>query len=277
VNGSCWPIAGWYLNLDVDFVGPHVKNRLTHDVPIGTITDTVHVPPAELDWTSAPRVELGYRFPEGYGAIVMAYRSLVSEGFSIIPGFDLDGSDGGVRSRLNLNVVDLDYSGRELSFGPLWDVQWKAGVRFASVYYDSRAEGFFLGQRSSNDFVGVGPHVGLDVWRYFGRPSAACPPRLAWFARVESAALFGRVKQAFEEVVALDDVLLLGGATTLHGSQTVPTVEFQTGLAWIPPLYRNLRLSVGYEYEVWWYLGELSGSHAELTSQGVFLRTEVRF
>src|SRR5208282_3982273 len=66
------PQPGWFTGLDLAVVGPHVKNRLTDTVQVGTRpTDTVHAPTADLDWTVAPDVELGYRLPAGFGAFAL--------------------------------------------------------------------------------------------------------------------------------------------------------------------------------------------------------------
>ena len=67
-----------------------------------------------------------------------------------------------LRSRLNLNVLDLDYSNREtsLNLGPLWDMKWRVGVRLSSIYYDAKAGNPVVAQRTANDFRGGGPQSG---------------------------------------------------------------------------------------------------------------------
>jgi hypothetical protein len=69
------PPPGWFTDLDIGIVDPHVKNRLLNTVTIfpGT-ADFVHVPSADLDWTVAPRFEVGYRLPSGFGEVVFGYR-----------------------------------------------------------------------------------------------------------------------------------------------------------------------------------------------------------
>ncbi len=261
---------GWLLAVETGAVVPHVKNRLTGQVPVGADIVTVHVPTGELDWTGPTRIELGYRFPEGFGELLVSYRSLVSESFGWIGNFDPFGDSAFRRSRLNVIEVAVDYASREYALGPGWDMKWKAGVRFASVYFDARAVAPVLEERISNDYWGVGPELGLDLRRCLSLPG------LAWFGRLEGAALLGKIKQGFEEDV-IRDGSLLGGAQTVRGNQGVPVLRVQTGLCWTPPRYPRVCLSTGYEYEMWWYIGQAGDSSAELWDQGVFFRAELNF
>src|SRR5262245_54122206 len=58
------PPPGWYGNVEVGFLGVHLKNRLLdHLIITDTRTDAVQVRGAPLDWTAAPRFEVGYRVP----------------------------------------------------------------------------------------------------------------------------------------------------------------------------------------------------------------------
>src|SRR5438270_10004503 len=62
------PPPGWFLGLELDVVGAHIKNRLQAPVTVdGTTIDPLHLPTADMDWTGAPRIELGYRFDQGWG------------------------------------------------------------------------------------------------------------------------------------------------------------------------------------------------------------------
>src|SRR5437870_2176455 len=50
------PAPGWFTDIELAILGPHVKNRLTDLVRLGIrMPDTIHVPSADLDWTVAPR------------------------------------------------------------------------------------------------------------------------------------------------------------------------------------------------------------------------------
>ena len=174
-------------------------------------------------------------------------------------------------SRLDVNVIDLEYASREFALGPNWDMKWKVGARLASVFFDSKAVGQYIEQRSSNDFLGAGPHVGLDLWRSL--------PVRQWslFTRLEGLALLGDIKQNFEESVAFGSSYG-SGTSTARQDQAIPELDLQAGLAWTPCWSeRWLRFAVGYEFEQWWYLGQVGGNHAELQTQGVFLRGEWSF
>jgi hypothetical protein len=264
---------GWFAGIEVDIVGAHIKNRLVGPVSSAIFSDVVRLPGAELDWVGSPRVELGYRLPQGAGAIVLCYHSLVTDGLGVLPGFDLDGSDGVVRSRLNLNSFDIDYASQEYSLLPYWDMRWKAGVRIAGVFFDSLGLGQFREQRSSNNFVGAGPHIGLELQRYLHVPG------LAAYGRLDAAVVIGEIDQSFEEQFVQSDGTVVGAASRFSQTQAVPVVHFQAGLTWSPPgTYHWLRFSGGYELENWWYLGQLgSMSRAELTTQGIFLRAQWDF
>jgi len=245
---------GLFGALESDIVGVHFKNRLTAPVDINGITDTVHVPGAVLDWTGAPRLELGYRFPQGLGEFLVSYRLLATEGTGTVPHFDVDDTDGFLRSRLNVNVIDFDYACNENALGPCWDMKWRAGVRWASVYYDSQVAGPFLFQSVKNDFLGAGPHLGVDLRGH--TPMLG----LELFARLESAAIIGQIR----------------GETSVRHTQVAPVINFQAGLNWTPNGSR-LRFSGGYQFEYWWYLGHAGDSRAELSDQGVFLRAEFHY
>src|SRR5262249_18005897 len=160
-----------------------------------------------------PRFELGYRFPQGCGELLVSYRFLSTEGSDTLSSFDLDGSEGLLRSRLSLDVVDIDYASREYCLDSHWGMKWRVGVRIADVVFASRADGLFIEQRTSNDFVGAGPHVGLDLWRSLPVPG------LALFGKVEGAFPVGEITQGFEEKFILDDDSLTGGATRVRQTQ----------------------------------------------------------
>src|SRR5262249_16495310 len=143
-----------------------VKNRLFAPLTFpGGATTEAHLLGAELDWTGSPRLTLGYRMGEGAGEFLVSYRSLVTEGEANT--FDDNGDTGLLQSRLNLNQVDLDYGNYERALVPRWDMEWRVGLRVATVYYDTRANltlvrpfpdmpGLFEAQ-TSNNFWGLGP------------------------------------------------------------------------------------------------------------------------
>src|SRR5207253_2591637 len=104
-------LPGWFGQVDVGYLAPHLKNELINTVTFADgSTTTVGLPAARLDWTVSPRFEVGYRLPTGFGGISLSYRFLVAEGTDFIAG--LDGS-AVLKSRLDFHVADLDWSSRE--------------------------------------------------------------------------------------------------------------------------------------------------------------------
>jgi hypothetical protein len=263
---------GLFAALEADIVGAHFKDRLIAPVALNGLTRQLHVPGASLDWTGAPRLEVGYRLPQGTGELLVSYRLLATEGTGIVPNFDVGGAGGLLKSRLNLNVIDFDYAGHACFLGPNWDLQWKVGVRWASVFYDTRAGGPFLVQYVKNDFIGAGPHLGFDLRRQF--PEV---PGLEWFTQLESAAVIGDTRQRFEESLGVGNTILVSGSTAARSTEVAPVINFQTGLSWTPNCNHHLRFSGGYQLEYWWDLGHAGSSRGELSDQGLFFRAEFRY
>jgi hypothetical protein len=276
------PPPGWFTDVEVGLVGAHVKNRVSGMVQVGTAPpNTVDLPSAELDWTVAPRFEVGYRLPSGFGEFCVAYRFLATDGTGVTPGND---APAAFRSRLDLNLVDVDYASREISLWPHCDMKWRFGLRWADVYFDSRADEPFAAaaagsgifeMRTSNNFWGVGPHAGLELGHCFTESGLAV---VGW---VDAAILLGRIRQNFFEASTTlgPGGQLLSGNTRLSVSQDVPTVNTFAGLRWQPPSYPNSYLFLGFQYEYWWNVGRNSSTTArgELSDQGILLRAEVNF
>jgi hypothetical protein len=268
---------GLFAGIEADLVWPHIKNRVTGPVTIDGITDTLHLPTASLEFTGSPLFILGYRLAPGFGEFTARYRSLVTEGSRNIDNFDIVG-EGFLKSRLNVNVVDLDYGSQEIPLvtdapGQLWDLKFDVGARIAGVYFDSTASGFALRQQTSNNFFGAGPHAALEVYRYLPDFNG-----LALYGKVDSAVVIGRVHQHFRESFTDDGVTVLSGSDSQSGTQAVPVLGIEAGLSWTPRYARRwLRFTGGYIFEQWWNIGTVGGSTADLTYQGLFLRTELHF
>ncbi|MBY0523385.1 MAG: hypothetical protein K2R98_08295 [Gemmataceae bacterium] len=264
------PAPGFYAAFELGILKPHVKFALQAPVDVPVFgRDVVHLPYPALDWTGSPRIELGYRFPEAFGELLLTYRSLNSEGTGTLVNFDGFGP-GILTSRLDLHSVDLDYAQREFGLGPSWDMKWRIGVRLASVYFDSKAGGLVGEQRATNHFLGAGPQAGLGLTRELGMGGFSA------FGRFEAAALFGRIGQGFEETFAFSNAAF-GGATRVSETQVVPVAQAELGLSWVPMKKAPLRFACGYQYEAWWLAGRTSDSRADLWMQGVFLRVEWKY
>lgn len=268
----CGPAPGFTAALEFGILVPHLKNALTSPVVAnpGGFIDFVNPPTSELDATVAPRITLGWRLRDGLGAILVSYRNLESEGTTLIPGYDLVG-DGFARSRLNLNFVDVAYSTREKPLGALWGLRWEVGTRFLAGYFDSQTQGIALGQQSSNHFVGAGPQIALDLTREI--PNTG----FALFARTDAAEILGHVTQRFSETIGDPAAPMQFGGFSQSGSQAAPQLILQAGLSWLARPDGRYRVTVGYQWEQLWGLGNIGNSRGDVRAQGVFLRSEFNF
>jgi len=276
------PQPGWFAELDLGVVVPHVKNRLRDMVQVGTaMPDIVQLPSTDLNWTVSPSVQLGYRLPSGFGAFAVGYRQFASDGTAAMQVPD---GPAILKNRLDVNIAELDYLSWELSLWPNCGMKWWFGLRLANIFFDGQlsepfaeaaaGSGIFA-THVSNHFLGGGPLYGLQLtkdWRETG---------ISLVARAEGATLLGRVQQDFLEFSTLPGPggALLIGETRRSNPQSVPTLNVFLGINWQPPRYSALLLSAGYEYEYWWSVGRLSTttSRGEMSNQGVLLKAEFRF
>jgi hypothetical protein len=270
------PACGCFGAFEGQLLKPHLKYRLTALMDFGAAgADVVQLPSAPLDWVVFPKLELGWRFPDGMGGFIMSYRPMQTRGDAELLGFGATGL-AALHTRLDSHVLDLDWASKEWTIAESLRVQWRIGARLASVYADSSAADGVVAERSSNFFCGLGPHGGLDL----------CQP-LPWsnatlFLRGEAAALGGDIHQAFEEIVVTPGGVI-GAGTAFRHTQAVPMISLQAGLSWTSAVFaaQSVSYSTGYAYEHWWYLGNVSGNIADnkagLWSQGVFFRGEWRY
>src|SRR5262249_1758653 len=146
-------------------------------VTLGGVTSRLALGSAKLDWTASPRVELGYRLPDGFGEFAIAYRFLGSDGSTTVTGpFVAPDGPATLTSRLAMHVADLDYASNELSICTWW-MKWHVGLRGAEIFFDSKADedpaiaaggsGVFE-RRMTNNYWGLGPHASLDLERRIG-------------------------------------------------------------------------------------------------------------
>ena len=258
---------GFFFNTELDFVKPAVKNRLNGVVtfPDGS-TDNVQVPQTSLDWTVAPRFELGYRFPDSFGDFSASYRFLISEGrgtaVNTFGAFD-------VRSRLDINQFDLDYSSAPYSPGPFWDLKWRVGARLADVFFDSRVSSGAFDQQASNNFIGAGPHFAFEAERRIG-----LLPGFAAFGSIDGGVLVGQIHQRFHDGGLQNDGAPFSADDTQQRTQSVPVLTLKAGFSYTPPRLEFVHFTTGYEFERWWDLARLGASKGEVTDQGIFLRAE---
>jgi hypothetical protein len=261
------------LTTEVAVIHPVPRFRLTNDTPLPATGDTLTVPSASLSWTAAPWFDLAYRLPRSLGFLSINYRFLTTEGSDIAP---FGRGIGDLHSRLDLNLINLDYGTTPYAFAPRWDFQWRAGVQLADVWFDSTLRGDGLFQQASNSFRGAGPHVRMDLQRHL-----ECAPGLSLFGRLEGAGVLGRISQKFHEQIG--DT---AGFWEQNGIQFVPVLWVQAGCSYVPATNPHWEISLGYVYEHWWFVGQLgtdsnagvqSATRGEFDTQGVFLRCQVDF
>lgn len=286
--------AGFFSSFEAALLKPHITGHLAGDVLFPSIagfapfTDTVDLEAGRLDWTGSPRVEIGYRFGQGFGQVSAAYRSIISEGTDVINNFDILG--GAVqRSRLNLNSIDLDYGTTDIGLDhylpengpPTWGVRWWGGARLGSVWFDSQAQGSVLYQRVSNNIFGAGPHAGFESW-IVPCGGLAGVPGLGLFTRAEGAAVIGgnrftRQEQFVAGFPGLPPFQVTGSFTDTS-IQAVPVLSVDAGFSWDPPYtHHPLHFTLGYHFEGWWYLASTDTVDARLLLQGVFVRCQMGF
>ena len=263
---------GTVAALDVGAIVPHIKNGLQAPVTLTNgVVDTVHLPSADLNVQPMPKVELGYRWGEATGELLLSYRFITAENTQGVSSAELPsfapGGGAVLRSRLNLSVIDGDYASYEPSLGPIWDMKWRVGGRALIFFADSQAADRLLAERTSNHFWGIGPHATLDLRRWIGKSG------LALFGRIDSSVPIGRITQSFSETTAATM-----GTTRLAQNEVMLTLAFQAGLAWSPNRCSRFRVTGGYYYEHFWDLGTIGvtagSSHEELWIQGGFIRAE---
>ncbi|HVS38606.1 MAG TPA: Lpg1974 family pore-forming outer membrane protein [Gemmataceae bacterium] len=276
-----FPPPGWFADADMLITRPVVLNHLTNASIAGGAPDVVSLPSAPMDWTVAPRFEVGYTLPSGFGSIGLAYRFFVDEGTGAVMGFD---APAVLKSRLDINTVDLDYISRELTPWPLWNLTWRFGFRTGWIYFDSQADEPFAAAaagsgvyelHTSDSFVGFGPHAGVLVDRGFQGTG------LSLYGKSDFWINLGRINQGFYEVTTTPTPTgPLTEATGVGSGQSVPVLDLEAGLHWQPPRLCYTEFFLGWQYEYWWNAGRFSGtpdSRGSLFDQGVLLQAAFHY
>jgi hypothetical protein len=273
------PRPGFYFNVETNVVFPHLRNQVIVPVTVSpTQTDTLQFPGNRLDPTISPRVEGGYRFPDGWGGLQLAYS------FEDTSGSNSGFSDPGPlaqHGRLTVNIVEFDYVSREFSLGPHWEMRWGIGAQAMSFFFDSAvtflnpgtAPGTVLSQTVASSTVPYGGHALLDLsWR-------APVPGLAVVGRLKIADSFGRIRQTGTEQLegpAGGGTVVLFRSTTAT-SVTVASGSAMFGLSYTVPGWNQSRFLLGYQYEVFFDIGRLNNGRGQLDNQALFLRAELNF
>jgi hypothetical protein len=266
------PEPGFYGSLELLLLWPHLHGTLGGSVPVQGSIDGFSVTNPPLNSTGSPVVEIGYRLGDGVGAVALSYRSTVIRGGFTVPNWDVLGT-GFESTRLNMNVVDLDYVSPAYAVVPFWDFAWRAGLRGAAIYYNDQVSGGFINVNASNNFLGIGPHATIEGARILD-----LIPGLALTSKLDGGVVIGQVSQSFDERLTFADGTLAGGASRVHNTEAAPMTIFQFGLAYTPPSWVNwARFGFGYQFEYWWDIGTGHGSRGDFFSNGLYFRGEFNF
>jgi hypothetical protein len=283
-----WGKPGWFTDVQVGVVHPHVFfGQMRHGVAIpGRNPVLVSPGAARFDWTAAPRLEIGYRFPSGFGAFSFSDRFFSATGTG--PFFGPAGSTTRT-SHIGVNYSDWDYISRTFtpwdSPGASWDLTWRGGIRLAETWITNRVDqpfaragathGLFIAG-DSNYTVGAGPHFGIQVQR------TARPSGLSFIMRLDIADTFTRVHQLFDasSTTLTPAGLPARGVATQRFWQQVPILNYQVGLGWDPPQYPQIHFYTGYVYEYWWQVAFQSNTEVtkgNFDNQGVVFQVRMEW
>jgi hypothetical protein len=279
--------VGWFYGVELQVLKPHVLPGLQRTVETlrPGITE-VALPSAPLNWTVAPRFFFGYRLPSGFGELKVDYRFLDTSGSG---GLLRPDGPSTLHSRLAFNMINLDYSSRELSLLPKWDMRWTVGAQILTMFYESQNSQSFALAAAGNDHVflarqfnnaaGAGPHVALELARHLGDSG------WAFYFRTDFASDFqgSHVNFAFLSTTPGPNGRPHFGETRLFGTNTTPVVSVKTGLTWQASPQSAVRLFLGYQYERFWALNRLpfSGNNPPSTGQvwdqGIVLQATISY
>jgi len=271
---------GWFTDVRLDVIHPQLFFGQMRQAVATPVRPVVVAPgAAQQSWTVAPRIEVGYRLPSGFGGFAFSDRFFSSSGTG--PFIGPAGSTTRT-TKLGVNYSDWDYFSREYTPWANWDMDWRFGVRLAETWSTSRVDlpfataaatnGVFV-NGLSNYTVGAGPHFGLALIRRFPQSG------LSFVAKADLANTFTRERQSFyaaTTTLSAAGVPLRGGYNQNFWQQ-VPILNYQVGLGWQPPSHPNFKIFVGYIYEFWWQIssnsninvGHNGGSRADFDNQGV--------
>lgn len=265
---------GPFGNADLGIMKPHLKVQLMTPLAIAPTGATIPVPVAPLDWCAVPQVTLGWRLCGGAGDIRLSYRLLASSGQASLPV--PEGGNGSVRSRLNVNTIDLDYvmpeflsEGAETAWWFLRDLRFGIGARGVTSFADSHVVGLQTEQQIATFFAGGGLRF-LTEWH-----KQLCYPGLNFYSRLAATFVVAPLRQSFNQITSINgvpqpDFFNVGLEHTGIGIGAI-----EAGFSWTPPhLERRLRLTTAYSWERWWDFGQSNDATSELTLQGLILRAE---
>jgi len=279
---------GWFSDVQLGVIHPQIFfGQMKHSVttPLGR---SVLVAPgaAQQPWTVAPRLEVGYRLPSGFGGFSFSDRFFSTSGTG--PFIGPAGSTTRT-TQLGVNYSDWDYNSREYTPWANWEMEWRAGIRLAETWINTRVDEPFakaaagtgvFAAGDSNYTVGAGPHFGVELDRRVPQSG------LLFVAKLDIANTFTRERQLFAaSTTTLSPTgVPVRGVYTQNFWQQVPILNYQVGVGWQPPRYPNVKLFVGYVYEFWWQVASNSnitplngGTRGFFDNQGLVFQAGVNW
>jgi hypothetical protein len=287
---------GWFTDYRFDIIHPHLFFGMVRSGVVAPNGQFALVAPgaANLNWTVAPRLEIGYRLPSGFGAFAFSDRFFQTGGAGPFSG------PAGLTnrtSRLTVNYCDWDYISHE--FTPWvtpqsnWTLEWRAGIRLANSWTDNLVDKPFgmaamsnhvFIQGDNNFQIGAGPHFGVQAERL--------DPETGIFlvTKFDIADTFSRIRHmfAFSSTDLNPDGSPVRGAFGQTFWNQVAILNFQVGAGWKPPQYPNVKFYVGYVYEFWFQMASnmtytdpittLTGAtRGAMNNQGIVLQVGVNY
>jgi hypothetical protein len=261
------------VNAEIALVFPHLGSLLTAPVLLGVPgpTRVVALENTHLNATVSPLLQLGgFRFGPCYPELAISYRFLATDGNGS------SGGDGGagpmhVRSRLNLQIFDLDYLRRDRPIREELLLSWEVGARLQVVFFDTQVRTASSYEQAHNYFFGAGPHAGVGLTRLL-------PNGLGVYGRFDAALIVGyNTAQNFVFTANEPAIGSFSGTAQQEQTQLSPSFALQTGLTWTPDWLPPARFRTGYQFEQWYNLGRVGGSRGDLNAHSLFLSLEACF
>jgi hypothetical protein len=279
---------GWFSDFQLGIIHPHFFGSQLRSAVTTTAgrTANVAIGSARLNWTVAPRLEVGYRLLSGFGEFSVSDRGFYTDGTGPFVG---PAGSYTRTSHLGMNYTDIDYASWEFTPWTNWVMKWRVGVRTAFSWFDTTASQPFdvaaagsglFAARTTNFQAGAGPHFGVQL------DHRIADSGFSFVGKIDIADVFSRIRQKFS--VATTTLTPQGnparGVALDRFWNEVPILNYQVGLGWQPPNYPNVRLFAGYLYEYWWQVGTNSnlegtprGKFGFFDNQGVVLQGSVDF
>jgi hypothetical protein len=229
----------------------------------------------EFDYEPSARAYIAYRLDECCAELRTTYSRLQSDSSksattnanaSIVPTyFEVQPGPGNtLTSNLDVagDILDVEFARCIRAGGecipcdcrtcPDWDLTWSAGARVArwdfngDVFTNVATDGAL---DMDQEFIGVGPKIGLEGKRYFGK----CQ-QFQVYSTFDAALLVGWYE--YDMARRIPSVGVNPATVESFHSQvtrTIPVTEIELGVKWQP--YERLTLSAGWFVQAWWDLG----------------------